>query len=191
MSRILSCLCGIVLPLVLVASEPAAPPKHLADAVNLLKTLSADNTSYRHKDTVVKWSDGAGQGECHTDCSGFLNSLIEHSYPQHDTDSLKRWLGKARPTADSYYEAIKAKRGFSRITEIADIQPGDIIAVKYPPKSTSGLGKGVLRLYTANSGAVVGYSWSVQGASEFHDDKTKALVIGRLDPKFRPDDKMK
>jgi hypothetical protein len=233
-------LCVASFPLLATAGEPSGPPKHLDEAVKLLKSLDPDQTSYRHKDTVVRWSSDAQASECHTDCSGFLNALIVHTYPQYTAESLHKWLGKARPTADTYFDAIRAKKGFAPITGIAEICPGDIIAIKYPPKSPdtghtmliaarpkprkatapfvadteqwevavidstsrghgktdsrrrddgsfrTGLGTGNLRLYTM-SGSIVGYSWSSQPGSEYHDDKAKALVIGRLDPKYRPD----
>jgi hypothetical protein len=51
-------------------------------------------------------------------------------------------------------------------------------------KFVSGLGQGVLRLYTDNSGKVVGYSWSTFATSEFHDQTDRHLVIGR--PQMKP-----
>ena len=52
---------------------------------------------------------------------------------------------------------------------------------KYRP----GLGSGIERLY-GKSGTGVGYSWSVLAVSEFHDDKTRPMAVGRLDLKFKP-----
>jgi hypothetical protein len=53
-------------------------------------------------------------------------------------------------------------------------------------KSRQGIGHGVLRIYTHRSGAVAGYTWSVGGGSRFYAQKERSLVIGRLDPTFRP-----
>ena len=126
----------LVVPCLAFAGQPAAP-KHLDEAVKLLDTVNPDTTSYRHKDTVVKWKgeNGAVVAESHTDCSGLINSLILHSYPQYNLDSFKKWFGKERPLAATYYSTIVAQKGFTRITKIGDIQPGDIIAIKYPPGS--------------------------------------------------------
>ncbi len=126
----------LAVPCLAIVGQPSAP-KHLDEAVKLLEDIKPDTTSYRHKDNVVKWKgeNGAVAAEAHTDCSGFINSLILHSYPQYTADALKKWLGKPRPTADSYYEAMVAQKGFTRITKIDDIQPGDMIAMKYPPGS--------------------------------------------------------
>jgi hypothetical protein len=219
----------------------ADSPKHLDEANKMLQSLRPDQTSYCHKDTKVIWPSDSGKApsECHTDCSGFMDALIRHTYPKFDADAFKKWFGKARPLADSYYDTIVAKKGFAQISKIGDVQPGDIIAVKYPPgsdntghvmlvsgmprqhagsaplvagtiqwevpiidssmsghgkadtrrkadgTSRTGLGAGVLRLYS-KMGTVVGYSWSVLAASEYHDGKTRPLVIGRLDLKFEP-----
>src|SRR5579871_4072103 len=53
-------------------------------------------------------------------------------------------------------------------------------------KSHAGLGQGILRLYTDSAGAVLGYSWSTLGGSAFKDQNLHHLVIGRLDPHFKP-----
>jgi hypothetical protein len=213
-------------------------PKHLADAKELLHNVKPQNTSYRHKDTVVKWAGPAS--ECHTDCSGLLDSLIHHSYPKFNDAAFKKWFGVKRPLAHHYYDTIAAQKGFTRISRIGDARPGDFIAIKYPPGgantghtmlvsgnpkphnisaplvdgttqweipiidcSTSGhgktdtrrksdgafhggLGSGVFRIYTHKSGALAGYSWSVLSGSEYHDSKSRPIVIGRLDPKFEP-----
>jgi hypothetical protein len=44
---------------------------------------------------------------------------------------LKAWLGKSRPTANLYHDAIEAKKGFTRVEKVSAIQPGDFLAVKY------------------------------------------------------------
>ena len=49
-----------------------------------------------------------------------------------------------------------------------------------------GVGEGILRLYTGKDGHIVGYAWSVQAKSAFHGQKSKQLVVGRFDPKFKP-----
>jgi hypothetical protein len=118
-----------------LAAQTTPTPKHLADARRLLQDLKPADTSYRHKDTVVKWrgENGATQCECHTDCSGFLDSLIHHSYPQFKADDFKKWFGVKRPLAHHYYNTIVANKGFTSIRTIAAVHPGDIIAIKYPP----------------------------------------------------------
>jgi hypothetical protein len=51
-------------------------------------------------------------------------------------------------------------------------------------KFAPGLGQGVLRIYTHQSGTVAGYSWSTFSESAYHDQKDRHLVIGR--PQLAP-----
>ena len=105
----------------------AEPPKHLTAANNLVDHLRLQNTSYRQGNPQVTW-----QGECqsHTDCSGFLDALLMHSY-RYTEDDFKRWFDSHQPSARRYHDAIVAQRGFQHIHQLAEVQPGDILAVKY------------------------------------------------------------
>jgi hypothetical protein len=123
----------LVIALVATAHGGAdGAPKHLRDAQVLVKHLDLANTSYRHGEGVVHWkgSEGSKRYESHTDCSGLLNHLLAHSYGYTRGD-LAKWFGKKRPTADRYHDRIKAGTGFTKITHVKDIRPGDILAVKY------------------------------------------------------------
>jgi len=44
----------------------------------------------------------------------------------------------------------------------------------------TGVGRGVLRLYTSEGGKVIGYSNSINQNSVYHDNSTEPLVIGRV-----------
>lgn len=109
---------------------------HLDWAKILVKELLAENTSYQHKNGYVKWKgqDGADVYESHTDCSGFINALLERAYGL-TSDEFEQWLGKRRPFAITYYTAIVNEQSFKRIELVKDVQPGDIIAIKYPDGS--------------------------------------------------------
>src|SRR6516225_3276681 len=66
------CVCighAIVLPSYGWAQE--SRPKHLDLAIRFVRQVAPENTSYRHKDTSVKWKGvrGAPAYESHTDCS--------------------------------------------------------------------------------------------------------------------------
>jgi hypothetical protein len=118
----------------LAASEPAAKPPHLEAAEELVKHVLPADSSYRHKRGTVLWkgSHDAARYESHTDCSGLLNHLLAHCYGIK-SDDLRAWLGTARPTAKTYYEAVAAQNGFSQIARLEQVRDGDIIAIKYPP----------------------------------------------------------
>jgi hypothetical protein len=49
-----------------------------------------------------------------------------------------------------------------------------------------GLGTGRLRLYADKEGAVEGYSWSLESHSRHYGTQEVPLVIGRLEPAFKP-----
>jgi hypothetical protein len=48
------------------------------------------------------------------------------------------------------------------------------------PQFKDGLGQGVFRLYTDRDGNVTGHTWSLGPKSVFYDQKTRPLLIGRL-----------
>ncbi len=107
----------------------------------LVRELQPENTSYQHKQGYIKWKgeDGADVYESRVDCSGLLNNLLERSYGL-TADDFKNWLGKRRPYAEDYYEAIFGQSKFRSITSIGDVRPGDIIAIRYPPGTNENTG---------------------------------------------------
>ena len=78
--------------------------------------------------------DGAPATVSRTDCSGLVNEVLQRSYGWGRGD-FRQWLGKARPVASSYHDAIEQQRGFRRIEMAAEIRPGDLIAIRYPDGS--------------------------------------------------------
>ncbi len=120
-----------MLPLIVLLALRQTPPLHLAEARRLVDAVKPAETSYRHKDSVVSWPEGGSPAECRTDCSGLWNALIPRAYPQITTERLDAWLGKKRPQAEDYFAAMKDQSGFHLRTKIADVRPGDFIAIKY------------------------------------------------------------
>ena len=108
-------------------SQESVLPKHLLEAKKLLKSVDISNTSYRHGAGEITW-----QGTCasHTDCSGFLDGLLSHTYGYNE-ETFKKWFGSKRPTAARYHDAIEQGKGFAEVKIINKVLPGDIIAVKY------------------------------------------------------------
>jgi len=108
----------------------AAPPvavDHLSAARDLVSRVDLSHTSYEHGQGTVAWS---GTPSSYTDCSGFVDHLLMHSY-DYGPDDFKRWFGSHRPSAKRYYEAIVEQTGFTRIDRVTELRPGDFIAVKY------------------------------------------------------------
>lgn len=115
----------------------AAEPAHLASARQLLQAMWPEQTNYQHNQGTVIWpGDAGGSPECRTDCSGFIDALLKHTYGLKSAD-LRQWFGKARPLAKDYYAAIAVEKGFRRVPVITQVRPGDILAVQYPAGSAN------------------------------------------------------
>jgi hypothetical protein len=108
-------------------------PKHLADLRVLEENILPANNSYTHRHIIVTWKgiDGARNYASHTYCSGLLEALLSHSYGYSREDFI-RWFHKEHPRSENFYDAIKYGTGFIKITNVHDIVPGDIIALKFP-----------------------------------------------------------
>ncbi len=107
-------------------------PLHVQAAQQLVADVALSDTTYDHGKGVVHWKgrDGATKSECHTDCSGLLNNLLEAAYGVTESDR-REWLGTGRPTAKVYHDAIAAQNRFERITNVSQLLPGDVLAAKY------------------------------------------------------------
>ena len=116
------------------ATAPSGTP--LQWARTMVADVAPEATSYQHKGGHVAWKgvDGATAYESHTDCSGFINALLVQSYG-YDRQRFEAWLGKGRPLAITYHDAIASGNGFERITRAGAMAPGDIIAIRYPDGS--------------------------------------------------------
>src|SRR5262249_13894802 len=127
---VLAALAVLMLPALPPALGTGVPRTHLDWANLMVREVRPENTSYQHKQGHVSWKgiDGATQYESHTDCSGFLNALFERAYG-FDKQYYQRWLGKGRPYAITYHDAIASQHGFTRVDRVGDVRPGDIIAI--------------------------------------------------------------
>ncbi len=127
-------LLALAAGLLLAADSPRdVEPPHLAWARNLVRGVRRYDTSYRHEDASVRWKGiGVAAGSaCHTDCSGFLNALLQRGYDLPD-ETFKEWFGTPRPLAKTYHDAIENQRHFERIPRVQDVRPGDVLAIRYP-----------------------------------------------------------
>src|SRR5436853_5356390 len=135
-------LTAAVFLLAVVGTAQRAINKNHLDWARLLVTeVQPENTSYQHKQGFIKWKgdNGAEFAESRTDCSGFLNALVERSYGLTPND-FERWLGKRRPLASEYHDAIVQSHRFLLITRASKVRPGDVIAIRYPPGTNENTG---------------------------------------------------
>ena len=54
-------------------------------------------------------------------------------------------------------------------------------------KDHTGLGQGVVRVYTDREGRIAGWTWSTLGSSAVRDPKEESLAVGRLKVGFKPE----
>jgi hypothetical protein len=127
-----------------IISESSAQqnkPTHLDLARILVRELRPEDTSYQHKQGYIIWKgeNGAESYQSHVDCSGLLNLLFERAYGMTPND-FEKWLGKRRPLASEYFNAITQEQNFRAITSIGNVRAGDIIAIRYPPGTNDNTG---------------------------------------------------
>jgi len=107
-------------------------------AETLVQHITPGNTSYRHKNTVVVWPPGSNNDDTcfqsHADCSGLINALLRQAYQFNDV-LMKSWLGASRPLASHYFNAVCNEQHFKKITNIQELQPGDLLVIKYADRS--------------------------------------------------------
>jgi hypothetical protein len=121
------CIASAALALPARAGPDASALQRVSAAVRLVEQLDLANTDYAHGQGSVTWT---GVVASHTDCSGFVDHLLMH-VDGYSPDDFKRWFGSHRPTAERYHDAIIEGRGFVAVAAVGDLQPGDVIAVKY------------------------------------------------------------
>jgi hypothetical protein len=115
-------------------SDSSSQPPHVSDAKLLVANVAPEDNDYDHKSCYIRWKgeSGAEKFENHTDCSDFLNLLLEHSY--HFTPEMyKEWTGHKRPTAAEWHDAVLAGKGMDVVDSFSDAKVGDYLIVKYPP----------------------------------------------------------
>ncbi len=254
---------SLLLPSPVSNAQNLIKPKHLEDALELLYGLDShpENNNYQHKNISVTWKNvnGASDYVSKADCSGFISELLRHSYSDYFTlKRFEQWMKekRSRPLAEDFHNAIITQKDFVQIKKLTQVQPGDMIAIKYrekedndenkengkPPtghvmlvtetpkrrkssdpveegttqwqvkvidqsrsghgnKDTrrkpnnfspckekeryrafySGLGQGMLRVYTNEDEDIFGYTWSTNcSPKKPYIQEQKNLVIGRL-----------
>ena len=110
--------------------QPAAPTRAGERVLTVIDEIEENlrETSYQAR-TQVR----ADAGEYHWDCSGMAAWIMKRAAPK-----AFRTLGDSRPVARDFAAAIeraptkKARDGWQRIANIADVMPGDVFAWRRP-----------------------------------------------------------
>lgn len=216
------------------AAAQVVEPAHLTWAVLLVDNILPEHNEYGTNPHYVYWEgvNGATRYENRTQCNSLLTRLLMQAYGWSSTD-IRLWLGSTSPSAALYHDAIAAENGWDVVPLVSDVEPGDVLAIRYPSGGSvsghvatvveapalrtatvpfvpgtlqfevlvvdstgsahgdtdtrrqvypfdTGVGEGVMRLYTDDQLQIVGHTWSLSGGSVFYDQATRHAVIGRL-----------
>jgi hypothetical protein len=114
----------------------AATPAHLGWAQSLVDTIKPAANDYGDPAQISwKGSNGLAHSTNRTKCASLVTQLLEKAY---DPDFVG-WFGCTSPHAAAYHDAIEVEDGFDLIESILDIQPGDIVAIRYDDAGCSQL----------------------------------------------------
>jgi hypothetical protein len=123
----------------LTTTAQAASTSHLDWAMSVAINVTPANNAYGTKPAYVTWPGVAGATiySNRSDCSSFITKVLQQAYGWTST-YFRTWTGSTSPTAARYHDTIAAQNRFARITSIAGIAPGDLLAAKYlTPTSTA------------------------------------------------------
>ena len=114
----------------------SAAPDHLEWARRLVAGVTPETNAYASRPTVVTWTgvSGATETRNRSVCSALVAQLMKQAYGYRAAD-FAGWLDGKFPRAAGFHDAIAAGHGFDLVLRIADIRPGDVLAIKYPPGS--------------------------------------------------------
>ena len=120
------------------ASAQASDPAHMDWGRSIVANVLPANNSYGTDPNYIHWAgvDGYTVYENRTQCSSFATRVFKQAYGWSDA-YYKTWTGSTSPTAAQYHDLVAAQKGFQPIVGVADIRPGDLIAIKYPAGSSS------------------------------------------------------
>ncbi|MCC8244017.1 hypothetical protein [Saccharothrix luteola] len=148
--------------------RPSTP--HLLEAEHLVGYLSLPtcplaNNTYKEPDqpNVVRWgSPGDASGWVNqSQCASFLTAVLKRTYKWATSGFFSAHFGVASPFARDYRAAFAEREipHFERVTRVADLRPGDLIAVDYRNDQDTNTGhvvmvRSVKGVYTAPTRAL-------------------------------------
>jgi len=126
----------LVQPLSSRQGHAAPAPDLLEWARRLVAGVTPETNVYASRPTIVTWYgvSGASETRNRSVCSALIAHLMMQAYGYRPAD-FASWLGGRFPRAAGIHDAIAAGHGFDPVLRIAEIRPGDVLAIKYPPGS--------------------------------------------------------
>ncbi|MFJ3230402.1 LamG domain-containing protein [Streptomyces sp. NPDC086787] len=134
-----------------------------ADEVALISgtTARANNQYYMSTSSTLTWGtpDKLSSWVAKARCSSFMTGLLKHTYGWATDDYFLQYFQEKVPEAADYCTAFtKGTAGprFQRIRKVADLRPGDLVAIDYSGSDTKNTGhivmvREVKGVYTGSS----------------------------------------
>lgn len=127
-ARVSRLIVGLTL-LTMTGSAVQAATTHLNDANTLVSNLLVSKKNvYGSSPSYILWNGTAS--EARTVCATFATQLFKHTYSFTDA-YFTNWFGSTSPSAALYHDTINLQKGFQKIANVAQIQAGDVLAIKY------------------------------------------------------------
>lgn len=114
-------------------ADAAAIPGYLAVARELVQNTKPDDNRYNLGGQFISFPGDSPSGRyaVRADCSGFLLAIFERA--GYTTRSRMEYLPsssrkRTRPAAQDFVHSIEAEKGFTRIRDVRQVKPGDLLA---------------------------------------------------------------
>ncbi len=132
------------------ALPAVAIPAHLFWAEDVVDNIAPADNAYGTSPAYLTWAgvNGATAYTNRTQCSPFVTRVLKQAYNWTD-QNFSTWFNSSSPTSARYHDVIVAGTFFVAVTDVTNIQEGDILAVKYLDGSTSGTGHMMIAASTA------------------------------------------
>jgi hypothetical protein len=107
-------------------------PRHLAIARELVENIKPEDNQYTLRERSISFPGDifSNRYAMRADCSGFLLAVFERAkYSTQSKMSFLEWTpNRKKHTAEDFVLSIEKGGGFTRITKVEDLRPGDILA---------------------------------------------------------------
>lgn len=124
-----------------VVAQDTAVPKHLQLAREFVANTKQENNEYSNAQAFVRMpgEKGATDYIVHTDCTGFVESMLRRT-KSGVLEQMQSMKFKTRHSIYDYHASIEKGEAFERITKVAELKPGDVVAWLYVNKKEHPLG---------------------------------------------------
>ena len=120
-----------ILPMPVPTPPVTREPMHVQLARRLVREVEPPDNRYGTP-TVIQFAgqDGATASSNVSVCSTLVTHLLKRAY-NFTNANFTTWTGETSPESEDYYDAAIANNGFARVTNIANLQIGDLFIAKY------------------------------------------------------------